>query len=70
MDIECAEMAVLCETMALSDWKIVRVLMFEWSVARCRKYDLSCRPFPVMLEALAARGWSRVYVPKECWSPT
>ena len=65
-DIEGSEMSVLLDTV---NWGACRLLFFEYSVARCRRYGLGWRPFAALLKKLQDGGWTHVYLPPAMYKP-
>ena len=69
LDIEGGEMSALGEALTAKDWKSVRMLVFEYSVARSRKFNLAWRGLAILLKRLHQAQFSHVYIPRECWNP-
>ena len=65
-DIEGSEMSVLLDTVA---WGNCKLLFFEYSVARCRRFGLGWRPFAVLLDKLLAGGWTHTHVTNVMYDP-
>ena len=60
MDIEGSELALLAQH---QDWRRVRVLVFEFSAARCRHFGVGPLPFVSVLEALRQGGFTPLSIP-------
>ena len=64
VDVEGSEMSVLTDTI---EWGACEILVFEYSVARCRRFGLGWRPFAMLLDKLLAGGFTHVHIPKEMY---
>lgn len=62
-------MSALGEALTGKDWKSVRMLVFEYSVARSRKFSLGWHGLALVLKRLRQARFSHVYIPRECWNP-
>ena len=60
MDIEGSELALLAQLRA---WLRVRVLVFEFSAARCRYFGVGPSPFVSVLEAFRRGGFAHLSIP-------
>ena len=60
MDIEGSELALLSQP---RDWKRVRILVFEFSAARCRHLGVGPLPFVSVLKALRQGGFTHLSIP-------